>query len=169
MIYSISIRMSENKIKMSIDSFLSEKIKDFNDFILSKECNKKPSDEELKVYIIKKSVFPHICSVCKLEPFWNKKPLDFLLDRKNNNLFDNSVENLRFLCPNCFSQIKKKKTIFKKSVKSDGILCKKCNKRIKYKTNRFKNVSCFEEFCTNCKTQDKLKKMFNKGNTCKEI
>ena len=161
--------MSGNNIKMSLNLFLTDKIKGFNSFILSRECNKKPCDEELKVYIIKNSVLPHSCSVCKIESFWNKKPLDFLLDRKNNNILDNSVENLRFLCPNCFSQIKKKKTIFKKSVKSDGILCKKCNKRIKYKTNRFKNVICFEELCTHCKTQDKLNTMYNKDNSCKEI
>ena len=49
-----------------------------------------------------------------MDPIWNKKPLDFILDRKNNNILDNDIENIRFLCPNCYSQIKQKKTIFKK-------------------------------------------------------
>ena len=120
-------------IKLEFNSFLSDKIKDYNKFILTKECNKKPNDEILKVYIIENKVLPHKCKQCNIEPKWNKKSLDFLLDRKNNNILDNNVDNLRFLCPNCFSQIKNKKTIFKTSVRSDGIFCSSCKKRIKYK------------------------------------
>ena len=36
-------------IKLEFNSFLSDKIKEYNDFVLSKECNKKPNDEILKV------------------------------------------------------------------------------------------------------------------------
>jgi hypothetical protein len=159
-----------DNIKLEFNSFLSDKIKDYNNFVLSRECNKKPNDEILKVYIIENKVLPHRCKVCNIKPFWNKKNLDFLLDRKNNNILDNAVDNLRFLCPNCFSQIKKKKTIFKTSVKSDGIFCSSCKKRIKYKTNSHKGTRCFEEICKQCKTQEKLKYMLTKANNfSKEI
>lgn len=151
-------------IKLEFNSFLSDKVKEFNDFVLSKECNIKPNDEILKVYIIEKKILPHKCKICNIEPTWNKKPLDFLLDRKNNNKLDNNVDNLRFLCPNCYSQIKKKKTIFKNSMKSEGIFCCTCKKRIKYKTNSHKGAKCYEEICKECKTQEKLKYMLNKAN-----
>ena len=151
-------------IKFEFNSFLNDKIKEYNNFVLSRECNKKPNDAILKVYIIENEILPHKCKMCNIDPLWNKKPLDFLLDRKNNNILDNSIENLRLLCPNCFSQIKKKKTIFKTSIKSDGILCVNCNKRIKYKTSNHKGTKCFEEICKQCKTQEKLKYMLNKAN-----
>ena len=151
-------------MELQINSFISEKVKEYNDFILSKECNKKPSDEELKVYIIENKLLPHKCKVCKMVPEWNKKPLDFLLDRRNNNIIDNDIDNLRFLCPNCFSQIKKKKTIFTNSVRSEGLFCGGCNKRMKYKTNTYKNAKCYEEICGPCKTQEKLKRMFTNAN-----
>ena len=36
---------------------------------------------------------------------WNGSPLPLILDHKNGNHLDNSPENLRFLCPNCDSQL----------------------------------------------------------------
>ena len=151
-------------MELKINSFISEKVKEYNDFILSKECNKKPSDEELKVYIIENKLLPHECKVCKQKPVWNKKPLDFLLDRRNNDILDNNLENLRFLCPNCFSQIKKNKTIFRSSIRSEGLFCSVCNKRMKYKTISHKTAKCFEEVCKTCRTQEKLKNMLLKAN-----
>jgi hypothetical protein len=151
-------------MELKINSLISETVKDYNEFILSKECKQKPHDEELKVYIIENKLLPHKCKVCSIKPEWNKKPLDFLLDRRNNNILDNDIDNLRFLCPNCYSQLKKKKTIFTTSVKSDGLCCSVCNKRIKYKTNSYKNVKCYEEICNTCKTQEKLSKMYANAN-----
>ena len=150
-------------IKLELNSFLTDEVQKYNDFVLSKECNKKPNDEVLRVYIIKNNVIPHKCKICKMDPIWNKKPLDFILDRKNNNILDNDIENIRFLCPNCYSQIKQKKTIFKKNMKSEGLFCSGCKKRIKYKTNNYKNVKCFEELCKQCKEQEKLMSMLKKS------
>jgi hypothetical protein len=36
---------------------------------------------------------------------WNGKPLPLILDHTNGNRHDNRPENLRFLCPNCDSQL----------------------------------------------------------------
>jgi len=36
---------------------------------------------------------------------WNGKPLTPILDHANGNNSDNRVKNLRFLCPNCDSQL----------------------------------------------------------------
>jgi hypothetical protein len=36
---------------------------------------------------------------------WNDKPIKLILDHRNGNNSDNRTENLRFLCPNCESQL----------------------------------------------------------------
>jgi hypothetical protein len=36
---------------------------------------------------------------------WREKPLPLILDHKNGNSRDNSPSNLRYLCPNCESQL----------------------------------------------------------------
>ena len=44
------------------------------------------------------------CCHCKIEKFWNSKPLTFELDHINGDKQNNKRENLRLLCPNCHSQ-----------------------------------------------------------------
>jgi hypothetical protein len=36
---------------------------------------------------------------------WNGRPLPLILDHRDGNRYDNSPSNLRFLCPNCDSQL----------------------------------------------------------------
>ena len=43
------------------------------------------------------------CSVCNIKE-WNDKPINLDLDHINGDTFNNALENLRFLCPNCHSQ-----------------------------------------------------------------
>ena len=128
---------------------LKEKAKKLDKFILSKKKNN-VDDTILKVFIIEHELLKHECKKCKQEPYWLKKPLPLILDRLNNNITDNRIENLRFLCPNCFSQIKKRKILFNKIVKDKQRECIDCKKRIKNSKTKILNIKCQKLRCKEC-------------------
>ena len=45
------------------------------------------------------------CTSCELGAEWNGQPIVLQVDHINNNWRDNRAKNLRFLCPNCHSQV----------------------------------------------------------------
>lgn len=46
------------------------------------------------------------CEICGQKDTWNHKTLPLLLHHKNGETFDNRLENIEILCPNCFYQIR---------------------------------------------------------------
>ena len=54
--------------------------------------------------IIKNNLMEYKCAICGNIGEWNGKQLVLQLDHINGDHFDNRLENLRFLCPNCHSQ-----------------------------------------------------------------
>lgn len=60
----------------------------------------------LKEYIIKNNLIPYKCDCCGMNE-WQGKYLSLKLVHKDPNCKKQSLNNLKFLCPNCYSQIGK--------------------------------------------------------------
>ena len=45
------------------------------------------------------------CAICGLEPIWNGKPLTLTLDHIDGDHHNDTLENLRWICPNCDRQL----------------------------------------------------------------
>jgi len=45
------------------------------------------------------------CECCKIGPEWMGKPMPLILDHINGVNNDNRLENLRFVCSNCDTQL----------------------------------------------------------------
>lgn len=54
--------------------------------------------------VLKDNLIPYKCALCDQPPEWHGKKLTLTLDHINGDHYDNRIENLRFLCPNCDSQ-----------------------------------------------------------------
>jgi hypothetical protein len=57
----------------------------------------------LKSRLLKEGILINECYSCGIDS-WLDKPLSLQLDHKNGKNNDNTVDNLRLLCPNCHSQ-----------------------------------------------------------------
>jgi len=59
----------------------------------------------IKRRIVQKQLIKYECDECGNKGEWNNKPLPLILDHINGVNNDNRLENLRFVCSNCDSQL----------------------------------------------------------------
>ncbi len=67
--------------------------------------NAKIARHHVKRKIIQRNLIEYKCGVCGNDGVWNGKPLPLILDHMNGINNDNRLENLRFVCSNCDSQL----------------------------------------------------------------
>lgn len=63
-----------------------------------------PTPQKLKQQLINEGLKEDKCEICGQLPEWNGQPLVLQLDHINGDHYDNRIENLRIVCPNCHTQ-----------------------------------------------------------------
>ena len=58
----------------------------------------------IKEKILDNNLMEYKCAICGNEGIWLNQPLTLQLDHIDGNHTNHSLENLRFLCPNCHTQ-----------------------------------------------------------------
>ena len=105
------------------------------------DINKCPSQSVIRTHYKAGNYSEYKCAICGLGPLWKEKPLTMILDHIDGDHHNNTLDNLRWVCPNCNQQLpttnrrkpveKKKKVIHR---------CIDCGVPIYYKSLR----------CTDC-------------------
>jgi len=67
--------------------------------------NAKIARHHVKKKVLQRNLIPHECDLCGIGPEWQGKPMPLILDHINGINNDNRLENLRFVCSNCDSQL----------------------------------------------------------------
>lgn len=83
------------RIKNTIERFIKKPI----EFYL--KDNLKVNTSSLKKRLYDEGLKERVCEDCGQTEVWKGKKISLILDHKNGNHYDNRLENLRILCPNC--------------------------------------------------------------------
>lgn len=93
----------------------------------------KAGRKSVKTRLLKEGLLEERCSLCGQDPFWNGRKLVLVLDHINGVNNDNSLDNLRLLCPNCNSQTE---TFCGRNTKKNKYVCSSCGGIRKYKASQ---------------------------------
>lgn len=85
------------------------------------------SQQTLREWYLKNNYNEYRCSICGISE-WQDKSLSLHLDHINGNNHDNRLENLRWVCPNCDSQLDT--YCGKNQLKKSKNKCEKCGKEL---------------------------------------
>ena len=140
---------------------LKDKIKEFNIDTSHFDLHKKPAvirtrenvfvkdstccQTVLRRWFLKERI-AYKCSICGQEPFWNGKEMVMILDHINGENHDNRLENLRWVCPNCNSQLDTTngKNIKNKHKVEHKYFCSECGKPVSRGQTRCKKCASFK-------------------------
>ena len=67
--------------------------------------NSTADQKTLRKFYVNGEYTEYKCSICGQEPIWCGKEMSLILDHINGHNHDNRLENLRWVCPNCNSQL----------------------------------------------------------------
>lgn len=67
--------------------------------------NSKAGHTTLRERVKQDNLIPYKCAICGMDPVWQGKPLTLILDHENGIKNWNTLDNLRFVCPNCNQQL----------------------------------------------------------------
>lgn len=112
-----------------------------NERLILNDGKKYISGTNLKKLLFKFSLKENECEKCGLKNEWMNEKISLHLDHINGNHYDNRLENLRILCPNCHSQTSTFGT--KRFKKEREIRLCECGKKISNKTS----IKCY--YCSN--------------------
>lgn len=127
------VKKKDNK-HYTLDEILQE-----NTYYQSSKLKKRLIDAGLKT---------DVCEICGQNSIWNNKILTLQLDHINGNHYDNRLENLRIVCPNCHSQLE---TSGGKRLKKKNF-CIDCGKEISNKATRC--PKCAAKYTANLKNKN---------------
>jgi hypothetical protein len=68
-------------------------------------ANGKVARHHVKKRILNEGLIEYRCCMCGIGPEWQGKPMPLILDHINGKNNDNRLENLRFVCSNCDTQL----------------------------------------------------------------
>lgn len=88
------------------------------------------SSSRFKKQLIANGMLPNQCAICLLPAEWNNQPLSLQLDHVDGDRNNQTLSNLRLLCPNCHSQTE---NFAGKSLKKPRNLCPFCSKPLSKK------------------------------------
>lgn len=137
--------------------------------ILQKDTNFK--SHNLKNRLINNGLKENICEVCGINGVWNNKSITLELHHINGDHYDNRLENLQILCPNCHSQTKNFRASNKNKRKKEDIpeiernglkinYCLYCGKEIlNYrKEKKYCSRECYLKHCSSLEASTKASK-----------
>lgn len=125
--------------KNARDALPKRERKSWSQILIKSNMGLNPGQKE-RLFV--EELIPSVCQSCNVGTVWNDEPLRLHIDHINGDNFDNRLENLRVLCPNCHSQT--------------DTYCGRNKKEIvtKIKTTQIKTAPIkTEKFCLDCDCQ----------------
>lgn len=120
-----------------------------NEMLFIDGGNNAPSS--VKKRILRDNLIPYQCCECKNEGSWQGKPLALQMDHIDGRNTNNTLANLRFLCPNCHYQTKTwggrklKKERVQKFCEGCGVPCTKESKHCRTCSPKYKQPAAIRK------------------------